>query len=565
MKTKSIYIIALSALFVTRTYGQTFTWAQAMGGSGLDGGNAMVMDAAGNTYTAGYFNGTSDFNPGTGVFNLTSAGANDIFVCKLDSTGNFVWAKQMGGTGVDVGSAIAVDASGNVHIAGGFEGTADFDPGSGTSNLTASGGPDVFVSKLDASGNFVWAIRMGGTNVEDGASVAVDAAGNVYTTGYFQGTADFDPGAGATNLTSSGGSDIFVSKLDASGNFVWVKQMVGVFGDYDYAKSLAVDNSGNIYFTGNFTGTTDFDPGVGVSQLNTTAGSDIFVAKLDASGNFVWAKQMVGVGTSGDGAYALTLDATGNVYTTGFFQGTVDFDPGAGTSNVVAAGDYEIFVSKLDASGNFVWAKAMGGNYGDRGYAIAVDASSNVYTTGYFTDVADFDPGTGTFNLTALVANDVFISKLDASGNFVWAKSFGGAGGDAGSSVKVDATGNVYTAGTFEYTVDFDPGTAAVNISGAGASDAFVHKMSQTGVGITENEKLNIIHLFPNPTAGKVFISNPNNRSIKSLEIYNGLGEKVLQQQKSNEIDLSVFPEGLYFVNINIGTSIFTNKIIVQQ
>src|SRR3989344_2124164 len=333
MKKNSMFVIALLALFVTNTHGQIFTWAKAMGGSSLDGSNAMAIDASANIYTTGYFQGTSDFDPGEGTANLTSAGANDIFVCKLDSAGNLIWAKQLGGTGVDVGSAIDIDASGNVYISGGFEATVDFDPGSGIYNLTAVGGSDIFVTKLDSSGNFVWAVRMGGSNVEDCASVAVDATGYIYTTGYFQGTGDFDPGVGVNNLTSSGGADIFISKLDSSGNFVWVKQLVGAFGDYDYGKSLAVDNLGNIYFTGNFTGTTDFDPGAGVYQLTTTAGSDIFIAKLDASGAFVWAKQMVGVGTSGDGAYALTLDNAGNVYSTGFFQGTVDFDPGTGTSN----------------------------------------------------------------------------------------------------------------------------------------------------------------------------------------------------------------------------------------
>lgn len=565
MKRNLICVIAVSVFFATSSYAQTFIWAKQLGGTDFDGGNAIALDALGNIYTTGYFNATGDFDPGTGAYDLISAGTYDIFVSKLDSSGNFVWAKQMGGTGSDDGSAIAVDASGNVYTAGGFEGTVDFDPGSGIANLTAAGGSDIFISKLDNAGNFVWAKQLGGTNVENCSSIAIDADGNVYTTGYFQGTADFDPGSGISNFTSSGGADIFVSKLDSAGNFVWAKQMVGIFGDSDYGESLALDNSGNVYLTGNFTGTTDFDPGTGVFNLTTTAGSDIFISKLDSAGNFAWAKQMIGVGTSGDGGYAITLDVSGNIYATGFFQGTVDFDPGAGTSNLIAAGDYEIFVSKLDTSGNLVWAKSMGGNYGDRSYAIAVDASNNVYTTGYFTDIADFDPGIGTSHLTSVYANDVFISKLDADGNFVWAKSFGGFGGDAGTSIKIDALGCTLTAGSFEYTVDFDPEAGTFNLSSAGTSDIFIHKMGQTtGVGITENDGSNTINLFPNPTTGKLFINYPNNQQRISLEVYNTIGEKISEQEITNEINFSDQPKGIYFVKIYDGQMVRTKKVVIE-
>jgi hypothetical protein len=205
-----------------------------------------------------------------------------VFVSKLNSSGNFVWAKRLGGVGTDIGNAVFVDAAGNVHTTGYFRGTADFDPGVGTINLTSAGNQDIFISKLDSSGSFVWAKSLGGGNYDIGNAVFVDAAGNVHTTGYFSGTADFDPGVGTVNLTSAGGDDVFVSKLNSSGSFVWAKS----FGSSstDTANAVFVDASGNVYTTGYFSGTADFDPGVGTSSLTRAGESDVFVLKLDSSG-----------------------------------------------------------------------------------------------------------------------------------------------------------------------------------------------------------------------------------------------------------------------------------------
>jgi hypothetical protein len=435
-----------------------FVWAGAMGGTNSAFPGSIAVDSAGNVYTTGSFEGTADFDPGPGTYNLTGGGG---FVSKLDSGGNFVWAKSVGG------SDIAVDSAGNVYITGEFWETVDFDPGPGTYNLTSVGDADIFVSKLDSSGNFVWAKRMGGTFVDQGIGIAVDGAGNVYTTGYFLRTADFDPGPGTYNLTTPD-MDIYVSKLDSSGNFVWAKSMGGANGDQ--GNSIAVDSSGNVYTTGLFKETADFDPGPGTYNLTSAGTDDIFVSKLDSSGDFVWAKSMGGV-LQWDQGWGIALDSAGNVCTTGRFEGTVDFDPGPGTYNLSGGG---CFVSKLDSSGDFVWAKSMG----DWGRGIAVDGSGNVYTTGPFLGTADFDPGAGTYNLISAGLGDIFVSKLDSSGDFVWAKSVGGTGNDWGQDIGVDSAGNVYTTGEFEGTVDFDPGTGTHNLTSAGAWDIFVLKLS---------------------------------------------------------------------------------------
>jgi hypothetical protein len=380
-----------------------FLWAKGTVGAGAD---AIAVDASGNVYVTGGFSGTVDFDPGAGTTNLTPAGGQDIFVQKLDSDGIFLWAVAMGGSETDAGRDITVDASGNVYTTGKFEGTADFDPGAGTANLSAFGSSlsDVFVSKLDSSGVFVWAGGMGGSGSDEGLDIAVDASGNVHTTGRMGGTGDFDPGAGTVNLIGN----IFVSKLNSSGSFLWAKAIDATSSGT--GQNVALDNSGNVYTVGDFSATADFDPGAGMVNIDSVGLTDVFIQKLDSTGNFLWAKTFGGKGS--DIAYGIALDGSNNVYTTGDFNLTVDFDPGVGTVNLTSNGLRDIFIQKLDSSGNFVWAKVMGGTTNDIGYGIAVDASSNVFTTGDFGNTVDFDPGAGTTNLTSVGSADIYVHKL---------------------------------------------------------------------------------------------------------------------------------------------------------
>jgi hypothetical protein len=188
-----------------------------MGGADVDYGFQLAVGASGNVYLAGAFKGTADFDPGNGTYDLTSEGNYDIFISKLDEAGNFLWAKQIGGTLVDYVDAMTIDAEENIYTTGYFQGTADFNPGSGTANLSSAGNGDIFISKLDDSGNFIWAKGIGGTANDIGVGIGLDAEGNIYTTGYFSETVDFDPEAGIYELTSAGDFDVFTLKLGNGG------------------------------------------------------------------------------------------------------------------------------------------------------------------------------------------------------------------------------------------------------------------------------------------------------------------------------------------------------------
>ncbi len=222
------------------------------------------------------------------------------------------------------------------------------------------------------------------------------------TTGGFGYTVDFDPGPGIFNLSASNQLDVFISKLDANGNFVWAKSMGGQAVNQSYGRSISVDSSGNVFTTGNFYGTGDFDPGPGIFNLSSAGSADIFISKLDSSGFFVWAKRLGG--NSDDIVYSNAIDASGNVYTTGNFYATGDFDPGPGIFNLSSAGNTDIFISKLNNNGNFVWAKRIGRQFGsEEARSIKIDAFGNIYTTGVFGGTVDVDPSSNIFNLTGAV------------------------------------------------------------------------------------------------------------------------------------------------------------------
>ncbi|GAB3700926.1 SBBP repeat-containing protein [Spirosoma flavus] len=477
-----LYLLVAYLNVVVSAQAQNLIWAKQMGGVERDYSNAVTVDGSGNVYTTGYFGGTADFDPGPGVANLTSAGMEDIFVSKLDASGNFLWAKRMGGTGYDQGTAIAVDRSGNVYTTGQFVGTVDFDPGAGTANLTSAGSEDVFISKLDGSGNLVWARQIGGAMDDNGLSIDVDLTGNVYTTGRFAATADFAPGPSTATLTSAGASDVFVSKLNTSGMYVWAKRMGGLSGDV--GKSIALGSFGEILITGHFYETADFDPGPNTFNLNSTGNSDIFITKLDASGNLIWARRTGG--SNFDFGISLVY-RSGYIYTVGQFEGTIDADPYIlGLYNLTSAGDDDAVLSKLDESGNLVWAKQFGGTGSDYGSSVAVDGLGDVYLAGYFENTADFNPGTGLANLTSAGLRDIFVVKLNASGNYIWARRMGGSSHDECFGMFIDELGNAALTGQFGGTSDFDPGPNVANLTSAGIYDVFVLKFSGNPVSIRD-------------------------------------------------------------------------------
>jgi hypothetical protein len=473
-----------------------FQWVSGFGGSSSpEMGQSVYLDTDGNVYTTGHFQGTSDFDPGPGVFNLSTFDAYpEIFISKLDVSGNFIWAKSMGLFDDDYGHAITTDNFGNVYVTGIFRGNSTI----GSSVFIAVGTYDIFLCKLDPLGNYLWQKQFSGSGTHSASSIDLDANGNIYLTGYNSGTCDFDPTAGTFNLISNSGTqDIFVCKLNPSGNLIWAKQMSGPFSEM--GNSIQVDNSGNVYVTGSFSGTVDFDPNVGVYNLtaltNTFNVFDIFVTKIDSNGVLVWALQLGG--NQADYGNEITLDPFGTLVIGGTFSGTADFDPTAGVSNISSYGLSDACICKLDNSGNLIWAKQFGGVLDDTGNSLTIDSDQNIYVTGTFKGTADFDPNSPVFNFLAQgTFMDMYICEVDTNGEYVCAVQISGSSVEVPNSIIIDASQNVHTTGYFVNTVDFDPSPNVFNLIAAG-SNVFVHKTILDCVPILLPIELIDFHGFP--------------------------------------------------------------------
>src|SRR5690554_1841673 len=387
---------------------QNFLWNTNIGSSGIDDGNSIDVDADGNVYITGQFQRTTGgcefgykgFTDPNGTILNPSTGTNIGFVAKLNTNGVFQWIKTFEG-GTCFPYSISVDPNGYVYTTGRFTGTVDFDPGTGTNNLTNSGySNDAFISKLDNDGNFVWARNFGGTGANDaiGRSIVADAD-HVYVKGYFKGIVDFKSSGdiSSKNLTgsTSGFGDYFVIKVDNVGTSTkWAHHISRSEANaYTQGRSIALGSDG-VYVTGE-------------------QGSQAFVAKL-SNGNLSTSQTWLRNYGSNSQGQALTVDGSNNVFITGNFGGTVDFDPNSGTQSLSAAGTKDVFISCLDLNGNYVFAKQLGGSSSNNnGMGIQLGTNGEVFSGGWYSYTTDFDPGAGTENRTSESnSRDLYIHKM---------------------------------------------------------------------------------------------------------------------------------------------------------
>lgn len=389
-----------------------YQWAKQIGSGMSDIAYTIATDAVGNIYIGGWFGDVTDFNPGTATNNLTFSGGEDGFIAKYDNNGNYIWAIGIGGTGTESIYGLKLDALGNVYVTGSFQDIVDFDPGSGTHTLASTVSPasnELFFAKYDANGNYQWANPL--PILTDVAYLALDANGNPCLTGKFSGTVDFDPGSGTANLTGGVNNSIFIAKYSSSGAYMFANSMGN--SQESGGNSIDVDDAGNIYVKGNFNGTVDFDPGASNHDLISLWNDDIFIAKYNAAGNFVWANSI----PNGFPAFApnsMQLNHNNDLLLAGGFGGTVDFDPGAGSTTLTASGNQNIFFAKYDNNGNFLSANSLaGGPFSNcSATSITADANDDILICGLFTDSCDFDPsGSVTSLYTFPFYNDVFFAR----------------------------------------------------------------------------------------------------------------------------------------------------------
>jgi len=527
--------------------GTAWLWAQGAGGPGLDSGNAIVMDGVGNIYVTGRFTGTATFGSTT----LSSLGTSDAFIAKLDPAGNWLWVIQTGATQDAEGFGLAVDQADNIYVTGGFSASASF----GSTTLTSSGNLDIFIAKLDGSGNWLWAAQAGGTEVDRGYAVAVDSGFNVYITGEFEDFAFF----GSLQTISVGFGDVFVAKLDPGGNWLWAKSGGGPYNIPDQGRGIAVDAQANVYITGAFSGTAYF----GLFYFSERGSGDIFVAKLDTIGTWLWVLPAGGVGS--DWGSGLVLDSSADVYLTGSMSGNAAF----GNIICTSHGSTDAFVAKIDTNGYWVWATNAGGSNADNSFGMARDTAGNLCLTGIFRNQAQF----GNTTITGTGNTDIFTAKLDPAGNWLWAVNAGGPGMDYGYGIAVDGSGKISQTGFFSGSAGF----GSNSITSQGSWDIFIARFDPAGVAIEdytapETPELSILKdIYPNPCrrgdspvlraeiaerqGGVLFIHNLRGQLISSHRLGSGIHQV--------SFETSGLPAGIYLCRLETASRSSVKKLVL--
>jgi hypothetical protein len=468
--------------------GQAISQVKTYGSTASEFANLIFTNDDGEIYIVGAFAGTADFDPGpvnTNTPNIT--GSHDVYLAKYDSSGNFLWVRTWG-AGVAVANldAYAVINSNNEIIVGFYTPTAslDLDPGPGVVTTFSAAGTVVFV-KVDGNGNYVWGKRAASSGVLKG--MAIDENDHFYLSGTFQGTADFDPGSGSTTLNSAGASDIFISKYDTSGSFIWVKRIGGT--GTESMTDFHMDAKNNLYLAGRFNSNTlDLNPGSGVNNVSHTSNFDSYVCKLDSSGAHKWSGAFGGSGI--EFINAIATAGNGDVYLGGSFFGNVDVDMGNGVQLISTPGaSDDFFYVKLDSAGVFQYVKVMGGIYNDRVQDIVIDSTNTVYIAGTYDGTVDFDPSPG--GVYELISTNVdgFIATYTPAGNFLMVRQIGN--GTGGASVKRMFVRNNYVHvcgqyGLFMYVHTINGYTG---FSGQG-SDVYFFKMEKCATVLTASVSL---------------------------------------------------------------------------
>ena len=524
-------------------------WNQQFGDESWASGTSVAVDASGNVFLAGAFAGKVDFGGGE----LASVGDEDIFLAKFDPNGHHLWSRQVGDTCFTGAQSIAVDASGNVFLAGSFGGKLDF----GGGPLVSAGGYDIFVAKFDPSGTHLWSRRFGDTDdYQEALGVAADPSGAVVVAGYFRGTVDFGGGP----LVSVGGEDVFVAKLQPNGDHVWSRRFGD--GDWQVARSVTVSAVGNVLFTGEFYGTVDFGGGL----LASAGSGDIFIAMLNASGTYVWSRRY------GDAewqeSWAVATDPSRNIFIAGDFDGVVNFGKGPLVSN---GGD--IFVAKFNSNGN-EWSRRFGDADYQHAQSLAADLLGNVYLTGYFVGTLDFGGGP---LMQAGSTYDLYLVKFDPSGAHVWSRKFGDVDWEETRSVAVDQSGNTILTGSFGGALSFGNASLVCN----GDSDVFLAKFAPPGVYTAVlpspvGRRVAIHPNYPNPfNPGTTIPFSLPSDGTASLAIYDVSGRMVrtlvaepktagehVASWNGRDDGGSLVASGVYLVRIEAGGQAATRKIL---
>ena len=552
-----LFALVLSGLAIAQT--PIYNWVNQSGAAGNDDLNRIAVDALENVYTA-------------------ERSVGNLLISKINAAGATMWTKTISGNYETVVRDIKLDSQGNILLVGIFSSQVDFDPGTGVFNLGVvnySQSPLFsFLLKLNPAGEFIFAKKIGGSPV----SITTDSTNAICITGSFSNSADFDPSPVVNNTqTSLDGYSMFVTKLNSSGEFVWNKVIgkttisTSGFGTVQGSTILTDANNG-ILISGSFTDDVDFDLGTGITSYNSGGSAHTanpFILKLTQNGDFVWAKYF----ESNENSFpkGMAIDATGAIYTTGVLQGFMDFDSSAATLYLNHTYQLVPYVSKMDSSGNIIWAKKIfSTDYNVELKSIKLDQAGTIFTLGTFKNTVNYTTlsGAGTATVSGAYSQNIFLTALNSNGILASFNHFGGTTSISPNDFVINNS-NAYISGNFNQTVDFDMSNAVQNRTSNGLQDNFVAKYSNLVLSSNnfENKTLKL-SLFPNPCSNLLNITVSALIESASIKIISIAGQTVLEKNNQNGtdfiLDVTHLTKGVYLVQITDSTSSTTSKFIKQ-
>jgi len=565
-----VCILTISASSSFCLNAQELDWVLTMGGLGSEQLTNSATDAQGSIYSTGkYYGQNSDFDPGPNSFLMSSTESpvdewgwavfsSDVFISKLSSDGAFAWAKSINGKYNEAANGLAVSNLGELFVGGTFQDTIHMSPGNDEFVLIAHNEIDAFVVKLSTEGDFEWAKSYSASEGIRFNSILPLESGNVILAGQFSGQFSFvDHTNTLFSFVSAGGSDGIMLLLNVEGEILSCKVIAG---DGDTSIHSVRENSQNqLLIMGNFIGTADFDLSdefAFFSSINEGAG---FILKVDSDFTFLWNKIFKGSGKVNLSSFC--LDSQGNLFSTGYFKGTADFNPNSNENYFVSSPPSYLtrsFCLKLNESGDFVWAFSLGeGQATSQGRKILTDINDNLYISGLFKGQIDFNPGIGVNFMHSVGGNSInnaFVLKISNSGEFIWSKKISGSNPISVGGMLTTTDNGLLLSGTFQGTYNFDHPNFEL-IAPVGSSDVFIMKLNDLTVGVGSESILTPkLRCWPNPFSSYVFVQNSLNYSNNELKVFDVNGKLVYSEllyDKINKIEIGNLQKGIYFFTLN--------------
>lgn len=567
---KHIYLFIFIISFKSNS--QNLLWTLDFQDTTIRWRETIATDNNSNLYMSFTFGGTMDADPSSNIANHISNGMLDTCLVKFSPSGQYLWSVSFGGNNNEYPYKIVVDNEGNIIILGYSISNNIINDSNGNSiNLNMSNGLR-FILKYDSSGNLIWSRNFGNNSVYSW-SIDFDTQNNLYLVGSFEGSAacDFDITLNNDFLTPIGNKDCYIMKINSDGYNVWTKQIGTI--NTEFFQTIKVNRNENTFcIIGGIDGSVDFDTSSNDYILSPVNGGNLVIAKYDLNSNFLWAKSFENLNMNSSlNGNKINFDSNNNIYFSGYFNNSVDFNPDLGqaifNSTPISTVVYEdSFICKLDNNGNYISTKTLSSIYQDKVIDFDFDSNNNIFLIGEFKGTLNFDQFYSNYSLTSLGEYDAYFMKLDNNLNFKWAYKIGNnQDDDKISNIKIDNSNNILISGGFKGIMDIDLNNNVFNINNNSLTnyDSYVIKYNDLDLLGFENFQIDIINIFPNPCNDYLNILNKTN--IDKIEIIDMIGKKVIDISNCNnllKIDIKNLNDGFYNVIIHSNNRIYKNKIL---